>query len=101
MTYLQPGAMLPNGATVVAARLIHQRGPITNPEAVVLALSGGMSGHPYATWRMNPEDGQCYGGDYTGTFEGAMRSYAARSGFAVETLGDGIDVGEADVRVPR
>jgi hypothetical protein len=89
MNYTTPGARLPNGAIVVAARLTHRAGPITNPEAVVLALTNGMAGHPYVTWSMNPEDGQVYAGDYCLTFEGAMRSYAARSGFLVEALGNG------------
>ena len=78
--YDEPGARLPNGAIIVAARTAG-RG------TVVLALTNGMAAHPYVTWVIDPETGHAWTGDYCMTFEGAMRSYARRSGFLVETLG--------------
>ena len=82
MNYTEPGTILPNGAIVVAARM-------RRDEAVVLALTQHVASHPYATWRMDPANGNTYSGDYCLTFEGAIRSYAARSGFEVEALGHG------------
>lgn len=81
--YTEPGATLPNGAVVIAAR------HASTNRVVVLALTMGHAGHPYVTWVMDEETGRTWTGDYCLTFEGAMRSYAARSGFMVETLGDG------------
>lgn len=85
--YTQPGAVLPNGAIVVAARPVYGQ----EREYIILALTNGMAGHPYVTWRMYVNDAHAVteSGDYCLTFEGAIRSYAARSGFLVETLGDG------------
>lgn len=83
--YTEPGTVLPNGAIVVASRYL--MGP--RDEAIVLCLTNGMAGHPYATWRMHAPTGVVVSGDYCLTFEGAIRSYAARSGFAVETLDNG------------
>lgn len=80
-----PGTLLPNGATVVATRSI--RG--YTGEHIVLALTNGMAGHPYVTWWMDGATGVVVSGDYCMTFEGAMRSFAARSGFPVALLGDG------------
>lgn len=96
--FATPGASLPNGATVVAARPVHGQ----EREYIILALTNGMAGHPYVTWRMYPSVGDTHAvvmsGDYTMTFEGAIRSFAARSGFLVETLGGGIGPDE-DVRL--
>lgn len=82
MTYTEPGTQLPNGAIVVAARHLMGR-----DESIVLCLTNGMAGHPYVTWRMHTPTGVVTSGDYCLTFEGAIRSYAERSGFLVETLG--------------
>lgn len=69
-----PGYRLPNGATIIAVREV--RG-----QATVLALTNGLSLHPYVTWRLDVETGEVWGGDYCLTFTGAIRSYAKRSGF--------------------
>lgn len=90
MTYTEPGTVLPNGAIVVAAR--HLMGNRDRDESIVLALTNGMASHPYVTWRMHSPTGVVVSGDYCLTFEGAIRSYAERSGFAVETLGNGTDI---------
>lgn len=87
--YTKPGAILPNGAVVVVAR---QASP---NRTIVLALAMGQAAHPYVTWLLDPETGTTYHGDYTLTFEGAIRSFAARSGFPVELLGDGVEPPEA------
>lgn len=87
--YTQPGAVLPNGAIVVAARPVYGQ----EREYIILALTNGMAGHPYVTWRMyvavNDAHAVTQSGDYCMTFEGAIRSYAARSGFLVESLDHG------------
>lgn len=88
MTYTEPGTTLPNGATVVATTSI--RGYAG--EHIVLALTNGMASHPYVTWRMDGATGEVFHGDYCMTFVGAIRSYAARSGFPVYTLDDGVDI---------
>ena len=80
---MTPGTMLPNGATVVASR-----GGLGR-RTVVLALTNGLAAHPYATWTVDPVSGTATAGDYCLTFEGALRSFAARTGLAIETLTDG------------
>lgn len=82
MDFTTPGARLPNGSTVVVARNAGRR-------MLVLALTNGQAAHPYATWVLKTEDGSTFLGDYCMTFEGALRSFAARSGLAIETLTDG------------
>jgi len=88
--FTKPGAILPNGATVVASR------PAGAQHHVVLALTPpGQSAHPYVTWVVGEETGHATAGDYCMTFEGAIRSFAARSGFVVEALGHGTVPGDA------
>jgi len=89
MTYTTPGAKLPNGAIVVASRTAGR------DRVVVVALTNGQAAHPYATWVVDAETGDAFAGDYCMTFEGAIRSFAARSGFVVEALGHGTVPGDA------
>jgi hypothetical protein len=71
--YTEPGTRLPNGARVIAARKVNDE------EAVVLALTEGMAGHPYATWRMDLETGHTYWGEYLMTLNEAVASLLERA----------------------
>ena len=87
-TFLRPGTRLANGATVIDGRAV------AKGEGIVLALLPGPTStpHRFVTWRIDLVTGDTVSGDYTATFEGAIRSYGARTGFVPEALGNGIDI---------
>jgi hypothetical protein len=84
-SFIRPGTRLPNGALVIDGRAT------AKGEGVVLALThpGGQAAHPFVTWRVDLETGDTFSADYCVTFEGAIRSYGARTGFAP---GNGTDI---------
>lgn len=68
----KPGDALKNGARIIA---LHEIG---FGEAIVLALTEGMAGDPYASWRLDLATGRTYWGEYYGTFNEAVAGFHSR-----------------------
>lgn len=68
------GRVLRNQCTVIAVT------ELNDEEAVVLAITNGQSGHPYATWIMRLSDHETFWGEYSFTMTDAMQSYTRRGG---------------------
>jgi hypothetical protein len=68
----KPGTLLRNGATVIDS----SRTDVD--EALVIAMTNGMAGHPFVTWRLDLKTGNTYVGDYCFTLTEAQHSIHAR-----------------------
>lgn len=73
-TTRQLGDTLRNRCTIIAITELNA------DEAIVLAITNGQSGHPYATWVMRLSGGETFQGEYLFTMTDAFASYTARGG---------------------